>query len=283
MVEMLSPNMYQGRIKNVRVIVVHDMEVPETEPNAAEAVARVFQNPARRASAHSCVDTDSDVTGVHDEDTAWAAPGANADGLQIELAGYARQSSAEWQDDDSLKILENAARRCAEWVKKFGVPVRHLSVAELADGVTMGFVGHIDVTNAFHQTDHWDPGPNFPWDYFLDRVNALLGTVPPPPPPPLPPTPDPTGEYAMHRLDLQNAQNAPVTDIHVDNLQGLLLAAGYGPKGLVDPNTGRPDGIAGKTTKACVGDWQVKTNTGDGHGHADFIVGVGTWKSLIEY
>jgi len=29
----------------------------------------------------------------------------------------------------------------------------------------------VDFTNAYHESDHQDPGPNFPWDYFMQSVN----------------------------------------------------------------------------------------------------------------
>jgi N-acetylmuramoyl-L-alanine amidase len=99
---------------------------------------------------------------------------------------------------------------------------------------------------------------------------------------PTPSAPTTPRKYKMHRLDLSNAQNVPVRDIHVDNLQGLLLAAGYGPEGLVGAD-GLPDGVAGAATKRFVGQAQVKFNTGDGKGGADYIVGDGTWTALIEY
>lgn len=87
----------------------------------------------------------------------------------------------------------------------------------------------------------------------------------------------------MDRLDLRNADRVPVTGRHVDNLQGLLLAAGFGPQGLVDKRTGRPDCIAGPGTKGSLGAAQVKFNTGDGQGHADYVCGDATWRALIEY
>lgn len=93
--------------------------------------------------------------------------------------------------------------------------------------------------------------------------------------------PSPT-EYDMDTIDLRNADRVPVTGRHVDNLQGLLLAAGYGPKGLVGAN-GRPDGVAGAGTKAAAGDWQRRTNTGDGRGNPDFIFGARSWQTLIEF
>jgi hypothetical protein len=51
----------------------------------------------------------------------------------------------------------------------------------LHDVNTRGIFGHIDVTNAgySHSAGHYDPGPNFPWDHFLVRVNEILHPAPP--------------------------------------------------------------------------------------------------------
>jgi len=96
----------------------------------------------------------------------------------VELAGYAKQTAAEWADPYSTAMLERAAQQCAEWVRKYGIPIRHLTVAELKAG-RMGFVAHDDVSKAFKRSTHWDPGPNFPWASFLARVAALVsGAVP---------------------------------------------------------------------------------------------------------
>ena len=177
---LISPNRYVGRIKKVRLIVVHTMEVGESS-NVAETVAKVFATQARNASAHWCVDDDSAVRCVYDEDTAWACPGANADGLQLELAGRANQGAEGWADPYSLAVLARGAQKCAEWVDKFAIPVRHLSVAELRAGQS-GFIGHVDASLAYGKTDHTDPGPTFPWDSFLAQVSG--GAVVPPVTPP---------------------------------------------------------------------------------------------------
>ncbi|KUL35736.1 hypothetical protein ADL12_19640 [Streptomyces regalis] len=156
------------------MIVIHDMEAPEG-PLTAENVARYFANlPAsNKASAHVCVDNNSAVRCVADGNRAWHAPGTNSDGLGLELAGYARQSRAEWLDQYSKGVLEQAAKVTADWCRKHSIPARKLTVAELKAG-RRGIVGHRDVSAAYGQTNHSDPGPNFPWDYFLSRVNALL-------------------------------------------------------------------------------------------------------------
>ena len=66
-----------------------------------------------------------------------------------------------------------SARITAEWCRKYSIPPVHLTVAQLKAG-RKGFVGHVDVSNAYHQSDHDDPGPNFPWDYYLGLVRANL-------------------------------------------------------------------------------------------------------------
>ena len=113
-------------------------------------------------------------------------------------------------------------------------------------------------------------------------VSSTITTPPAPVPAAPTPTATPTLEYAMDTLDLRTADRTPVRGRHVDNLQGLLLAAGEGPAGLVGAN-GRPDGIGGPGTQAALGRFQVRTNTGDGRGHADYVAGANTWRALIEY
>ena len=92
----------------------------------------------------------------------------------------------------------------------------------------------------------------------------------------------PTEDLAamMPKLDLRNAADTPVKEAGVRQLQGLLLAAGYGPDGLIGEN-GCPDGSAGSGTRPVLGEFQTKTGTGNKDGTPDFIVGEGTWKALL--
>jgi N-acetyl-anhydromuramyl-L-alanine amidase AmpD len=155
--------------RQVRVIVIHSMEAPE-KGNTAENVARFFQNPGNQVSAHLCVDSDSIVQCVFDNDVAFAAPGANHDGIQIELAGFSRQTREEWLDAFGILMLNNAANATAQYCLKYNIPIRHLTDTELKDGATKGIVGHSQVSKAFKLSTHTDPGTGFPWDHFLERV-----------------------------------------------------------------------------------------------------------------
>lgn len=158
--------------KKVEVIVIHTMEAPITKATA-ENVASWFGGPqAPRASAHYCVDLDSVVQCVREEHTAWHAPGANSNGIGIELAGRAAMKAADWEKPDALSTLRFAAVLCAEIAARYDIPIVKLTKEQLKAGNVKGFAGHVDVSKAFGKSDHWDPGPDFPWGAFLGMVKG---------------------------------------------------------------------------------------------------------------
>lgn len=155
----------------VRLIVIHDMEYAE-RPDAAEIIAHDFatRGPDSKASAHICVDNNSIIQCVKDNDIAYAAPGANSDGIQVELTGFGSQTRTEWLDFYGIALLAIGSDAVAQYCLKFGIPPIKLTVAQVADKQTKGICGHVDVNSAFHLSSHLDPGPNFPWDYFINSV-----------------------------------------------------------------------------------------------------------------
>lgn len=160
--------------RKVRVIVIHDMEWPETK-TAAEDCARYFATTTTQASAHICVDSDSIIQCVRDNDVAWAAPGCNNDGIQIEMAGYARQTREQWMDPYSTLVIDRTADATAQYCLKYNIPVRHLSNDELRAGRS-GIIGHYQASAVYRKSTHGDPGPGFPWDFFMERVNQHYAT-----------------------------------------------------------------------------------------------------------
>jgi N-acetyl-anhydromuramyl-L-alanine amidase AmpD len=160
------------------LIVIHTMEAPE-KPGTARHVAEWFAGkggtPAPQASAHFCVDADEVIQCVRLDDVAWHAPGANRVGIGIEHAGFAAQTAADWDDDASRAILARSAKLCAELMRAAGVAPGRLTPDQVKAGKS-GICGHIDVTNAFPESGHGhtDPGPNFPWDHYLELVSAEL-------------------------------------------------------------------------------------------------------------
>lgn len=159
-----------GTPRAINLLVVHCMEAPEASTRA-ERCAYNFSTTDRVASAHACVDDDTIVRCVRDEDVAYAAPGANHDGLQLELAGYARQTREQWLDAFGVAMLRNAARVLEAWYYAYDVPLVFVEAANLRGG--RGVTTHGQVTLAYGKSTHVDPGPSFPMDWLLDRAREV--------------------------------------------------------------------------------------------------------------
>ena len=168
-----SPHMTRTDGRRIDLIVIHTMESAERE-EAAVRCARWFQNPRSQVSAHYCVDPETVIQCVRDENVAWHAPGANHDGVGIELAGHAAQSRREWADVYSSAMLARAAALSAELCRRHAIPAQWLWPPDLRAG-KRGLTTHAYVSEAFHRSTHTDPGPSFPVERFLGLVRAHLG------------------------------------------------------------------------------------------------------------
>lgn len=163
-----TPHYTPGRSQRPNIVVIHTAEVGKTD-TVAETLARAMGASTREASAHYFVDRDSVVQSVNEGDTAWHAPGVNERGIGIEHAGYAKQTASEWGDAYNRAMLALSARVSAEIADRWGIPVRRLTVEQVRAGES-GFASHNDVSKAFGRSNHWDPGPNFPWAWYLSQV-----------------------------------------------------------------------------------------------------------------
>lgn len=169
-----------GRSAALRLVVLHS-----TEGGTAKTVSEMFAaggKPSR--SAHYVVDRAATIQCVREADTAYAAPGANADGLQIEICGWAKWTEAEWHASGVLpRVVELLRRLCLA----HGLPVAHVDVAGLKSGAR-GVTTHGEVTQAFGRSTHWDPGPGFPLAWVLQQAGGAQGAavVPGSPPSPRP-------------------------------------------------------------------------------------------------
>ncbi len=163
-----SPNYTRRASRPIDVVVMHTMEIAE-RPDAAAICARWFATEASQVSAHYCVDAGTVIQCVQEKDIAWHARGGNTDSIGVELAGFARQTRREWADAYSTAVLGRAAALVADICTRRRIPVRWLVAGDLVAG-RRGITGHVEVSRAFERSDHWDPGPGFPIESFLDRV-----------------------------------------------------------------------------------------------------------------
>lgn len=164
-----SPNQ-NARSSSIDWIVLHDTEGGDT----AAQNASYFMNPSAKVSAHIIVDdSGACYRSVADDAVAWAAQGANPRSLNIEMVAPAG-AAVSWSEDDWLardKMLEVSAAHVARWAEEYGIPTRFVDAAGLARG-DRGITTHAEVTRAGMGGDHVDPGPNFPIEDFIKRVNT---------------------------------------------------------------------------------------------------------------
>ena len=170
-----SPNKTPATGRAIDVVVMHTMEIAE-RPDAAQICARWFATPVSQVSAHYCVDAKHLIACVREKDIAWHARGGNTNSIGVELAGYAHQTSKEWADMYSSAVLARAATLVADVCRRRRIPVRWLVAGDLVAG-RRGITGHSEVSAAYGKSDHWDPGPGFPVDRFLDRVRRTQQTA----------------------------------------------------------------------------------------------------------
>ena len=152
----------------IDLVVIHS-----AESTSAAGVASYFAGGAQ-ASTQLAVDDKECWRMLPDLVIPWGAPGANSDGLHIEMCGYAAWSKDEWLAH--MDMLERAAVKAAKWCWQYKIPRRWLTIEELkAD--RRGFTTHVDVNAAFRRSDHWDPGYGFPRLKFLQLVRKWYAVI----------------------------------------------------------------------------------------------------------
>lgn len=160
---------------SVQLVVIHTTEGSAHDTSAEDGAAY----DARRTdgtSTHYFHDSNSTIQCVLTADMAHTARGqGNRRGIHHELC--TRAGKAKWLDEYHDAMLRRAAKQVARDCRKWGIPARKLSVRQVSNG-DKGICGHYDITLAFGQSTHTDPGVNFPWDRFIAMVKAEL--APPP-------------------------------------------------------------------------------------------------------
>ena len=107
----------------------------------------------------------------------FSAPPLNGSWWHCVIPGRASQTRDEWLDVASLAGIHGVAHFIVDKSKVDGFPLERCSVSDLLAG-DGGYCGHVDVANAWHKSDHYDPGPFFPWDVLQQSIDALTKEIP---------------------------------------------------------------------------------------------------------
>lgn len=168
-----------GNLPATRV-VIHategDLGYPRTSAaGQALGTAHYFAGGDAGGSAHYVEDVAGEQHCVADSHIAWHAP-PNQHSLGIEICGNVEYSREQWLAPDVWPAVVRAADRTRDLCTRYGIPAVRISTADLLAGAH-GICGHVDVSDAWHQTSHTDPGAGFPWPEFMSAVAGASTSV----------------------------------------------------------------------------------------------------------
>jgi hypothetical protein len=159
----------------------------------ADSLARYLQGNVG-VSYHYTISEDYNDQGVTvcdvvDTDLAsWSVLTANNRSINLCFAGSrAAWTRTQWMQQS--RAIDVAAYLCVKDCLKYQIPIKVMPWGKY--GPPGGITDHHYVTRYLGIGTHTDCGPNFPWDYFTQRVQYYAGTLTQPPPPP--PDPGPVG------------------------------------------------------------------------------------------
>lgn len=165
----------------IRLVALHAAEGSRT----AASLGAYFYDPDVMASSHVGIDAGHTLRYVADSRAAWTLRSGNPISLNAEMCAFTRWTRAQWLSTAAVDGCLNPraiVRRAAAWAKQacrdHGIPIRMLTPAQVAAGQA-GIIDHYDWTVGMHDGTHSDVGKGFPWDVFIQDINAGSTSVPP--------------------------------------------------------------------------------------------------------
>lgn len=154
----------------IRLGVFHTTENDDLTP--PDNVAKWQLNRANGSSYNLLFGADGrTVRGNDDNYIPWSAgQTGNRFGVHGSAVGRASRSRADW-----LKFprqLESMARWAADLNQRYNIPLKWLTASEVRAGAR-GFCGHAEISNAWKEVNHTDPGRGFPHDLILTRAAEI--------------------------------------------------------------------------------------------------------------
>lgn len=169
-----SPNRYVGAAVDCRWLVIHTQQ----GRGSARSLANYCKQAAAEVSYHDAVDELEMIQMVAYADAPWSAGNANTVAEHMCFGGsFAEWTRAQWLDPDKDGDGINQDQmlwRGASWAA-WRAQVNEIPIRWVSDGVppaSRGITGHVNL--GAWGGGHTDPGPTFPKDIFIERVQSLI-------------------------------------------------------------------------------------------------------------
>lgn len=190
-----SPNNQSRQGTKVDLFLLHTQE----GAGNADSLARWMKGPVG-VSYHYTVSMDPKDKGVTvcdvvDTDLAsWSCLSANNRSINLCFAGsFSAWSRDQWMANS--RAIDTAAYIAVQDCRKYGIPLTVIAPPYVGRA---GITDHNYVTKILKDGTHTDVGPNFPWDYFAERVKFWTNPTTTPPAP----TPQPlTGRQLLEQIN----------------------------------------------------------------------------------
>ena len=151
-------------------VVIHGTVSP-CVPGGAEANGRYFERPDSGGLAAYVVDPSKIVQCAPEDMVTWHAP-PNKNSIGIELCDPQAGPLARWTDSAHKAMFALARPLVHDICQRHHVPLVFVDARGLMAG-RRGVTTHYEVSQAFHQSDHSDPGPGFsPFMAYLLSMDA---------------------------------------------------------------------------------------------------------------
>ena len=179
----IGPPKHHGPPTNrpIKHVVIHSTVSP-CEEGGARRIANYFKNPSYPSSAHYMVDPGEIIQGLYDSYIGYAAP-PNEHKIHVEMCDMpgprpkgtkeyikSMRSKWRWNKSNQKRMLERTAWLTARICLAEDIPIQFVSSRGLRAG-KQGITTHNNISKAFGQTSHWDPGW-WPRRKFMRRVKA---------------------------------------------------------------------------------------------------------------
>ena len=135
---------------DVQYVIVHTAE------GSYNGTISWFNNCSAQVSAHYVVSESGQITQmVREDDIGWHVSCWNGETIGIEHEGYASNSTHE----DAM--YQASANLTADILADWNLPADRSVV-----------MGHVEIDPGCNPNSHWDPGPGWDWDYYMDLIGG---------------------------------------------------------------------------------------------------------------